>query len=261
LDIINARLRAVARVVFTIVTILTGSATSFGQLNVIISGGFSAPYRELLPEFERTTGISVTTASGASQGNGPDTIGAQLGRGVPADVVILNRSGLSELIGQHRIVPRSDRDLASTPIGIAVRAGRPRRDISTVDGVKQALLQAKVVAVTGSNPSMLVDVLPRLGIVNQVTVRVGGRYTETIAMVARGDVELAIMPVSEILNMPGVELGGTIPSELLHPTVYAAAIVAASNQREAAQQLIRFLSSDTAIAAIKRNGMEPASRR
>jgi molybdate transport system substrate-binding protein len=242
---------------FTIATILTWSATSFGQLNVIISGGFSAPYRELVPEFERTTGISVTTASGASQGNGPDTIDAQLARGIPADVVILNRSGLSELIRQSRIVAASDRDLASSPIGVAVRAGEPKPDISTVDGVRQALLQAKVVAVTGSNPSMLGDVLIRLGIANQVTVRVGGRYRETIALVARGDVKLAVMPVSEILNMPGVELGGTVPSELL-PTMYAAAIVAASNQRDAAQRLIKFLSSDTAIVAIKRNGMEPA---
>ena len=94
--------------------VLALPTSSFAQVKVIISGGFSAAYREVLPEFERTTGITVTTALGASQGNGPDTIGALLRRGEPADVVIMNRPGLAELIAQGRIVPGTDLDLAQT---------------------------------------------------------------------------------------------------------------------------------------------------
>jgi molybdate transport system substrate-binding protein len=86
------------------------------QLNVLISGGFSGAYEQLLPEFERTSGIKVATGSGASQGAGPQTIAAQLSRGVPADVVILSREGLSELIAAGRIAAGTDVDLARVPV-------------------------------------------------------------------------------------------------------------------------------------------------
>src|ERR671927_1759012 len=98
------------------------------QVKVIISGGFSGAYEQLLPEFERASGIKVTTGSGASQGTGPQTIGAQLARGVPADVVILSREGLTELIAAGRIAPGTDVDLAQVPLGVAVRANAPKPD-------------------------------------------------------------------------------------------------------------------------------------
>lgn len=93
-------------------------------MKVIISGGFSGPYEELLPEFERTSGLKVTTLSGSSQGTGPQTIAAQLARGVAADVVILSREGLTELMRAQRIAAGTDADLARTPIGVAVRRAR-----------------------------------------------------------------------------------------------------------------------------------------
>ena len=118
-----------------------------GAVNVLISGGFTGAYEQLLPEFERTSGIKVTTRSGASQGVGPQTIAAQLARGVPADVVILSREGLGELIAANRIVAGTDVDLARVPLGVAVRAGTPKPDVSTVEAFKQLLLKAKTVAV------------------------------------------------------------------------------------------------------------------
>src|SRR5262249_29158843 len=84
-------------------TLLFWPVAASAQLNVLISGGFSGAYEKLLPEFERTTGIKVTTGSGASQGTGPQTIAAKLARGVPANVVILSREGLSELIAAQKI--------------------------------------------------------------------------------------------------------------------------------------------------------------
>ena len=115
------------------------------QLNVLISGGFSSAYEQLLPEFERTSGIKVTTGSGASQGTGPQTIAAQLARGVPANVVILSREGLSELIAANRITAGTDVDLARVPLGVAVRSGSPKPDVGTVEAFKQLLLKAKTV--------------------------------------------------------------------------------------------------------------------
>ena len=160
----NSRYCAPAGVVLGLAAILAVPTPSYAQVKVIISGGFSPAYREVIPEFERTAGITVTTASGASQGTGPDTIGAMLRRGEVADVVIMNRSGLGELLAQGRIVAGTDRSLAQTFIGVAVRAGASRPDISTVDAFKQSLLQAKTIASPGSSTTMITDVLSRLGI-------------------------------------------------------------------------------------------------
>jgi molybdate transport system substrate-binding protein len=259
--VMNKRCHALAGAAFAIAAVLALPTSSFAQVKVIISGGFSAAYREVLPDFERTTGITVTTASGASQGNGPDTISALLRRGESADVVIMNRQGLADLITQGRIVPGTDLDLAQTLIGVAVRAGRPKPDISTVDAFRQTLLRANTIAAPGSSTSMITDVLSRLGISNEIAVKIPSRGTESVAMVARGDAELAIQPVSEILHMPGVEFAGPIPADLQHVSVYAAAIVTGSKEPAASRQLIAFLSSDEATAAIKKSGMEPSRRR
>ncbi len=255
------RLRAAARVVFAIGAFLAVPTVALAQVKVIISGGFAPAYRELLPEFERTTGISVTTASGASQGTGPDTIGAMLGRGELADVVILNRQGLTVLTADDKIIAGTDVNLAETFIGMAVRAGSPKPDISTVEAFRQTLLRAKKVAVPGSAAPGFTEVLRRLGISGEIEVEIPSRGTESVAMVARGVVQLSIQPVSEILHMPGVEFAGTLPTELQHRTVYAAAIVAGSKQAEASRRLIAFFSSDAATAAIERSGMEPSRRR
>src|SRR5258705_13690129 len=137
-------------------TLLLWPAAAAAQLNVLISGGFSGAYEQLLPEFERTSGIKVTTGSGASQGAGPQTIAAQLARGVPANVVILSREGLSELIAANRIAAGTDVDLARVPLGVAVRPGTPKPDVSTVQTLKQVLLKAKTVAIPGSTGGNLV---------------------------------------------------------------------------------------------------------
>src|ERR1700741_1282233 len=130
--------------------LLMAPPAASAQLKVIISGGFSGPYEQLLPEFERTTSLKVTTGSGASQGTGPQTIAAQLAKGVPFDVVIMSREGLTDLIAAHRIAPGTDVDLARTPLGVAVRAGAPKPDVSTVDAFKEAMLKANMIAMPGS---------------------------------------------------------------------------------------------------------------
>src|SRR5436190_2191955 len=146
----NQRLRVPTTVFFVVAALLILPTPSYAQVKVIISGGFSAAYRELLPEFEKTAGIKVTTSSGGSVGSGPNTIGGQIRRGVPADVVILAREGLSDLISEGRIVPGTDIDLAQSVIGMIVRAGAPKPDISTVEALKQTLLRAKSVAMSSS---------------------------------------------------------------------------------------------------------------
>jgi len=231
-------------------------------LKVLISGGFSGPYEHLIPEFERTSGVKVTTLSGSSQGTGPQTIAAQLARGIAADVVILSREGLTELIRAQRIAAGTDVDLARTPIGVAVRAGAPKPDVSTVEALKKALLRARTVAVPSSTSGIFLmeEIFPRLGIADKINVKATPRGTGAAALVASGEVDIGLLPVSEIVHAKDVDLAGVIAEEIQLHQIFAAAVVSGSKEAEAAKQLIAFLSSARAAATIQRGGMEPLGK-
>lgn len=229
------------------------------ELKVIISGGFSGPYEQLVPQFERDTGIKVATGSGSSQGKGPQTIAAQLARGVPADVVILSREGLTALIVAQWIAAGTDVDLARTPIGVAVRAGAPNPDVRSVDGFKRVVLKAKMVAVPSSTSGIFLieEIFPRLGIAGKVNVKATPRGSGAAAMVATGEADIGLLPVSEIVHADGVELAGVIAEEIQLHQIFSAAIVAGSREIEAGKRLIAFLTSASAAQTIRRGGMEP----
>jgi molybdate transport system substrate-binding protein len=228
-------------------------------MKVLISGGFHGPYNALLPDFERASGIKVTTGSGASQGSGPQTIAAQLARGVPADVVILSREGLDELIAAKRIIAGTDVDLARAPVGVAVRAGTPKPDVSTVEAFKQVLLAAKTVAIPGSTSGiwLTTDLFPRLGIAEKVNVKLTPRGTDSAAMVAAGNADLAVQPTSEIMHAPGVDFAGNIAAEIQFVQTFSAAVVTGSGEIEDCKRLIEFLASARASETIRKSGMEP----
>jgi molybdate transport system substrate-binding protein len=226
------------------------------QLKVITSGGFAAPLQAILPDFQQSTGITVITARGQSQGSTPTAIGAQLRRGVPADVVILSREGLNELIAETRIVAGSDVDLAQTPLGIAVRVGAAKPNISTVDAFRQTLLQARSITFPSSTTGiyMMTKLFPQLGIAD----RLAAKITHTgVADVASGNAELAIQPVSELLHVEGTEFVGTIPAGIQYISVFSCAAVQGGKQLEASNRLIAFLRSKKAAQTIRNSGMEP----
>jgi molybdate transport system substrate-binding protein len=229
------------------------------QLHVRISGGFGGAYERLLPEFKQASGINVTTGSGASQGTGPQTIAAQIARGAPADVVILSREGLDELIAAKRIAAGTDVDLAQVPLGVAVQAGTAKPNVGTVEAFKQLLLKAKSVAVPGSTSGiwLRIDLFPRLGITGKISCRVAPRGSDATRMVAAGEAELAVMPVSEIVCAAGVDFAGTIAAEIQFVQVFSAAIVAGSAAINESKRLIEFLASERATVAIRESGMEP----
>jgi molybdate transport system substrate-binding protein len=239
------------------------SAAARAELDVMISGGFSLAYRELLPAFERTTGIAVATASAASQGTGSNTMKAQLERGARADVVILSREGLSELIAAGRIVAGSDVDLARVPLGAAVRAGKAKPRIDTLEAFKQTLLEARSIALPGSTSGIFLmnEVLPGLRLGDKVTLKVGARGADATSLVAAGDADIVLAPVSELVNVPGIAYAGRLPDEVQLLQVFAAAIVAGSARRGEAKRLIEFLASGQAAAAIEKSGMEPLGHR
>ncbi|MFZ3309341.1 MAG: substrate-binding domain-containing protein [Xanthobacteraceae bacterium] len=229
------------------------------RLNVLISGGFSGAYEQLLPQFERACGVKVTTASGASQGTGPQTIAAQLARGVPADVVILSREGLTELIAAKRIATATDVDLARVPLGVAVRAGAPKHDVTTVESFSQILLDAKTVAIPASTSGiwLTTELFPRLGIAEKISVKVMPRGADATRAVASGDADVGVLPVSEIVHAAGVELAGSIAPEIQFVQVFSAAVVAGSGEIAGAKRLVAYLASAQASEAIRKSGMEP----
>ena len=251
-----------ARVVILVAAVLAISGASFAQvqLKVIVSGGFIAAYREALPEFEQTSGITVTTAGGGSQGKGPNTIGAQLSRGVPADVVILSKEGLADLIAEGKIATGTNVDLAQSPVGVSVRAGAPKPDITTVDAFKQTVLRAKSITFPDSTVGLYLTgkLFPQLGIADEVMPKI--TYVGANA-VAKGNAEIAVQAVSEILHVPGTDFVGTIPAEIQYISVFSAAVVANSQETEAAKRLIAFFASESAAEAMKDNGMEPLRSR
>lgn len=255
------RTQVLLRLVLPIVLVPTAAlAQGQIQMRVMMSGGFSAAFQELQPEFEKTTGIKIAVTRGPSQGVGPDTIGNQLHNGAPADVVIMSKEGLDELIAEGWIVAGTDVNLGQAPLGMSVRAGAPKPDISTVEAFKQAMLRAKSVTFPGSTTGMyMVNTLfPKLGIAKEMRAKT----TSTgVAAVAKGDAEIAVQPVSELLHVPGTQFVGTIPAELQYLSVFSAATVRVSKEPEAAKQLLAFLTSEKAKEAIKKSGMEPSKAR
>ena len=237
------------------------TSPAMAQVKVIISGGFSTAYRQVLPEFEKSTGIKVTTGSGASQGEGLLTIASQLERGEAFDVVIMSREGLENLKAAGRILPGSDVDLATAAIGVAVRAGVPKPEIGTVEGLKRALLSAKTIAVPQSTSGifLLEKVLPLLGI-DRSRIKATERGSQAANLVATGEADIVVQPVSELMSVPGIQYVGVIADELQLIQMFCAAVVKGSNEVEASKQLIAFLSSERATAAIRKNGMEPARK-
>ena len=232
------------------------------NLTAIISGGFSLAYHKVLPAFERSTGIAVTTLSGASQGKGPKTIKHQLEAGADVDVVIMSKEGLGELIAVGRIAAGSDTGLATVPLGAAVQQGHPKPELGSVEAFKRAVTSARLVAIPASTSGIFLkdEVFPKLGIADKVTFRVMARGTESTALLAAGEADLALGPVSELVDQAGIEPVGALPDEVQLIQMFVAAIVETSRRQAQARRLIEFLTSDEAAAAIRNSGMDPAGR-
>ena len=231
-------------------------------LKVILSGGFSAAYKALLPEFERSTGITVESGSGASEGEGPQTIRYQLAHGTKADVVILSGEGLAKLVEDKRIRPGSAKGLGDAALGAAVRTGDPGQEVGTADALKQAVVHAGSVVLPGSTSGQFVrdKVFPRLKLPPEVRVEMVARGTEAAEALRSGKVNLAIEPTSELVTEPGIHMIGLLPDDMQIVQTFTAAIVNDAENPQAAAQLIAFLSSDRALEALKKTGMQKPKR-
>jgi molybdate transport system substrate-binding protein len=236
------------------------SSAGGAEIRVMISGGLSAAYLELIPEFERSTGHTVVTARGASMGTAPDSIPSRLQRGEPVDVFVMVGDALEGLVKQGKIAVGTRVDLVRSRIGVAVRAGSPKPDIRSVDAFKRAMLEAKSLAYSSSASGVYLstELFPRLGIADQVKGKSRMIESEPVgAAVARGEAEIAFQQISELLPVPGIDFVGPLPAEIQKITVFSAGIAAGAKEPDAARVLIKFLASPAAAPAIAKSGLEP----
>jgi molybdate transport system substrate-binding protein len=193
-------------------------------------------------------------------GVGSDSIPSRLDRGEAVDVVIVADDALNQLIRSGRVLADSRVELARSGIGMAVRAGAPRPDISSVDALTRTLLQAKSIAYSASVSGryLTTELFQRLGIADQVLPKSRRIDRERVgAVVARGEAEVGFQQISELLPEPGIDYVGPLPTEVQRVTVFSAGVSASSKSADAARALIRFLVSSEAAGIVKASGLEP----
>jgi molybdate transport system substrate-binding protein len=240
--------------------LLFTTAGSAAEVRVMISGGLTAAFNALVAEYEKQTGNLVLVAYGPSMGTTVNAIPVRLERGEPADVLIMIGAALSDLASKGKVVADSQVDLVRSSIGVAVRAGAPRPDISSAAALKRALLAAKTIAYSDSASGVYVstEMFKKLGIEAEMKGKARQIPATPVGeIVAKGEAEIGFQQVSELKPVAGIDLVGPLPAELQKITVYSAAIATLSKEPEAGKALIKFLTSPAASAEIVKSGMEP----
>src|ERR671914_2547551 len=222
------------------------------ELRVMTSGAFTAAYLELVPRLELVTKKKLVTAA-TSIGTGETSIPNRLRRGEPVDVVIVADGVLVAFIKDGLIMAESHTPLARSAIGMAVRAGAPKPDLSTVDALKRTLLQAKSIAYSASVSGDYVstELFRRLGVAEQVLSKSrrieGGERVG--AVIARGEAEIGFQQISELLPVSGIDHVTALPPEVQKVSLFSAGVAVSTSDSDAAHALIRFLASPEAFPA------------
>jgi molybdate transport system substrate-binding protein len=234
----------------------------------MISAGFFSVYKELGPAFEKSTGHKLVTTRGPSIGDSPEAIPARLARGEEADVVIMDGVGVDLLEQRDVARPGARIPLAESFIGMVVRAGQPKPDISTMDALRATLLAATSIAVSDSSSGTYLSTIgfKKLGVADEIsgkTRKVRGPPSGEVvaAVVARGEADVGFQQVPELIHVPGVDFVGTVPSDVQPPTLFVGALPRNSQHPDAAIALLHFLSSADAVAVITKAGLKPLQAR
>ena len=234
------------------------SSARAAEITLIAPGGIRAAIMQMIPEFERRTGHKVQATFGSGGGTK-----ARVVKGDPFDVPVV-QPPLPVVIASGHVDAASETPLANVAVGVAVRAGAPKPDISTADAVKRMLLGAKAIAYPNAANGAAAGVsfnetLARLGIAEEMKPKIriaqGGRGA--MELLAKGEVDIGLTFISEIITEPGVEAVGPLPRDISEPTVLIAYASSHTKEPEAAKALLSFLSGPTAAAVYKARGMVP----
>jgi molybdate transport system substrate-binding protein len=225
------------------------------EITVLSTQATEQSHRDLLPQFEKATGNTVKIVY-----TGTLDAKKRIAAGEAFDVLIMAGTDLDGFLADGTLAPGSRVDLAKSGVGVGVKAGAPKPDISTTDAFKKTLLAAKSIGYsTGPSGNYVIGLFDRLGIADQVKPKLKqtptGVFVGTIT--ASGEVELGIQQVSEMSQYPGVDYVGPLPADIQRMTVFSSGIAAKAKEPAAAKTLVKFVTSPEAGAVYKKRGMEP----
>jgi molybdate transport system substrate-binding protein len=249
-----------AEVSIAIVCFLSiASVVDAAEIKLLSGSAVVPPMDVLIPQFEQSTGHKVIADFDGAIG----AMAKRIENGEAADVIVVSRPQIDSLQKLGKVVPGSAVEVGRLGIGVFVRKGAPKPDISSVEAFKRTLLAAKSIGyndpAAGAPVSIyLIGAFERLGIIEQMKPKtvVFKQRSERFAAVSRGDVEIGFNQISEILAVPAVELVGSLPAVIQNYTVFTAAIVASTKQPDAAKAFVHFIASPAAAAIMKVKGFE-----
>jgi molybdate transport system substrate-binding protein len=260
--------RSILRLVALLAFVLVAVPAKAADVKVMISSGFFHVYSELKPAFEKATGHHLITIRGPSIGDSPEAIPARLSRGEEADVTIMDGSGVDFLVAHNLASVDSKIMLAESAFGMVVRAGAPKPDISTIEALRKTLLEAKSIAYSDSGSGTYLSTVgfKKLGVAEQIAAKShkvrGPPSGESVAsFVAHGGAEIGFQQVAELINVPGADFVGTVPTGLQPPAFFVGMVPTKSQQPEAAVALLKFMSSDQAAPVITKAGLKPLAKK
>jgi molybdate transport system substrate-binding protein len=235
------------------VALLWPIAAGAAEITVLSTQAVEGAYRELVPQFEKASGHKVTTVF-------TGTLDAQkrIAAGEQYDLIIMAGPAIDDLIKSGKVATGSRVDLASSGIGLAVRAGAPKPDIRTTDALKRTLLAAKSIGYsTGPSGVYLTDLFRRLGIADQIKPKLKQTPTGVFvgSILARGEVEIGFQQVSELTHFPGIDYVGPLPADVQLVTVFSSGMQIGAKARDAARAWVTFLTSP---AVFRSKDLEPA---
>jgi len=248
-------LSAGAAVAAGAVTFMLAGMVYSAEIRVIASAAIKESYQELVPEFEKVSNHKVVTLW-----SGTADIMKRVKAGETADLIILGSNSIDELTSLGKIVPGSRVDLMKSGVGVAIRAGTQRPDISSGEALKRTLLSAKSIAYsTGPSGVYLDGLFQRMGIANELKPKLkqppsGGSIAE---MLASGEAEIGFQQVSELVHAAGIDYLGPLSPDVQQITVFSSGISISAKEPVAAKALVMHLKSPAAVPIITKNGMEP----
>jgi len=237
---------------------VTGTDATAISINVLSTLALRGVLTEIADEFRVLTGLSF-----AATYKSTNMALNLIAQGATADMTIITREAIDRLVRDGIIVAGSTTDLAQSGIGIAVRAGAPKPDIGTVAALKRALLETKSIAFSrlGASGIHFADVIERLGIADEVRRKAHISDSYVGEVTARGEAEMAVQQISELMPVAGIDIVGPLPDEVQKISVFAAGIFRAARNPGGAGKLISYLAEPRLVPVLIRKGLEPVSDR
>ena len=241
-------------IIIAAAALVFSGAAGAAEIKVLSTQATEDAYRELVPLFEQASGHKVTTIF-----TGTLDVRKRIAAGEAYDLIIMAGPAIDDFIKSGKVVPGSRTDLARSGVGVAVRAGAPKPDISSTEALKKTLLSAKSIGYsTGPSGVYLAKLFQRLGVADAVKPKLKQTPTGVFVggLVASGEAEIGFQQVSELSHFPGVDFVGPLPTEVQEITVFSSGLQVGAKQAEAANAWVKFLTAPAAAPAFTKRGLQ-----